>query len=200
MVWVLTLWVRNIFWSRIWQHTPVFLPAESHRQRIPGRPQTMGSQRAGHDWAKQLSMHACIISLTMEKILSYEKYAKKLKKGNKTDKRFFKRSTNDNIFTSDWFSLLILKRITWEGVERVWLYHPVLTLTTQIYQGCLNGIYRNQIMEKRRPIHLTSLTVGKIHCFYYWQTFFLDQQFSSFQFKTPWYSKTMCIYQHLPFN
>ena len=104
------------------------------------------------------------------KILSYENMPKSWKKEIRQTSVFFKKKTMTNIFTSDWFSLLILKRITWEGVERVWLYHPVLTLTTQIYQGCLNGIYRNQIMEKRRPIHLTSLTVGKIHCFYYWQT------------------------------
>ena len=26
-------WVRKIPWRREWQHTPVFLPGESHRQR-----------------------------------------------------------------------------------------------------------------------------------------------------------------------
>ena len=27
------LWVRKILWRRAWQHTPVFLPGEFHRQR-----------------------------------------------------------------------------------------------------------------------------------------------------------------------
>ena len=26
-------WVGKILWRRVWQHTPVFLPAESQRQR-----------------------------------------------------------------------------------------------------------------------------------------------------------------------
>jgi len=26
-------WVRKISWRRKWQHTPVFLPGESHKQR-----------------------------------------------------------------------------------------------------------------------------------------------------------------------
>ena len=30
------LWVGKIPWKRAWQHTPVFLPAESHGQRSMG--------------------------------------------------------------------------------------------------------------------------------------------------------------------
>ena len=34
-----------------WLPTPVFLPGEAHRQREPGRLQSVGSQGVGHDWA-----------------------------------------------------------------------------------------------------------------------------------------------------
>ena len=38
-------------WRREWQHTSVFLPGEFHGQREePGRLQSMGLQRVGHDW------------------------------------------------------------------------------------------------------------------------------------------------------
>ena len=43
-------WVRKIPWRRTWQPTPVFLPGESHGQRIPGRLQSIESQRVRHDW------------------------------------------------------------------------------------------------------------------------------------------------------
>ena len=36
-------WVRKLPLRTAWQHTPVFLPGEFHRQ-------TMGSQRVKHDW------------------------------------------------------------------------------------------------------------------------------------------------------
>ena len=42
-------WVGKISWRREWQPTPVFLPGEVHGQRSPR--QSMGSQRAWHDWA-----------------------------------------------------------------------------------------------------------------------------------------------------
>jgi len=42
-------WVRKIPWRRAWQPTPVFLPRESPRTGEPGRPQSMGLQRVGHD-------------------------------------------------------------------------------------------------------------------------------------------------------
>ena len=34
-------------WRRAWQPTPVFMLGESHRQ--PGRLQSIGLQRVGHD-------------------------------------------------------------------------------------------------------------------------------------------------------
>ena len=44
-------------WRRQWQPTPVLLPGESHgRMEEPGRLQSMGSQRVGHDWATSLSL------------------------------------------------------------------------------------------------------------------------------------------------
>ena len=35
--------------GRVWQPTPVFLPGESPWTEEPGRPQSIGSQRGGHD-------------------------------------------------------------------------------------------------------------------------------------------------------
>ena len=36
-------------WRRQWHPTPVLLPGKSHGQEEPGRLQSMGSQRVGHD-------------------------------------------------------------------------------------------------------------------------------------------------------
>ena len=44
-------WVGKILWRRAWQHTPVFVPAESPWTEEPDRLQYMGSQRVKHDWA-----------------------------------------------------------------------------------------------------------------------------------------------------
>ena len=40
-----------------WQPSPVFLPGESPWTEEPGRLQSTGSQRAGHDWATKHSNH-----------------------------------------------------------------------------------------------------------------------------------------------
>ena len=37
-------------WRKAWQPTPVFLSGESPRTEGPGKLQSMGSQRVGHDW------------------------------------------------------------------------------------------------------------------------------------------------------
>ena len=42
-------WVGKIPWGRAWQPTPVFLPGESPWTEVPGRLQSIGSQRVGHD-------------------------------------------------------------------------------------------------------------------------------------------------------
>ena len=48
--WVLSLgW--EVPWRRAWQPTPVFLPGKSPWTEERGGPQSMGSQRVGHDWA-----------------------------------------------------------------------------------------------------------------------------------------------------
>ena len=44
-------WVRKIPWRREWQPTLVFLPGESLWTEEPGRLQSMGSQRVGHEWS-----------------------------------------------------------------------------------------------------------------------------------------------------
>ena len=46
-------WVRSLGWEdpleRAWQHTPVFLPGESSWTEEPGRLQSLGFQRVGHE-------------------------------------------------------------------------------------------------------------------------------------------------------
>ena len=42
-------WVGKIPWRRAWQLTLVFLPRESPCTEEPGRPQSMGLQRVGHN-------------------------------------------------------------------------------------------------------------------------------------------------------
>ena len=49
-------WVGKIPWRRAWQPTQVFLPGESPWTEDPGRLQSMGSQRVGHDRATSLSL------------------------------------------------------------------------------------------------------------------------------------------------
>ena len=44
-------WVKNIPWRRAWQPTRVFLPEIIPWTEEPGRPQSMRSQRVGHDLA-----------------------------------------------------------------------------------------------------------------------------------------------------
>ena len=45
-------WVRKIPWRRKWQSTPVFLPGKSPWTKKPGRLQSMGLQRVGHNWVQ----------------------------------------------------------------------------------------------------------------------------------------------------
>ena len=51
--------VGHISWRRAWQPTPVFLPGESHEE--PGRLQSMGFQRVGHDLVTE-HMHISLAS------------------------------------------------------------------------------------------------------------------------------------------
>ena len=56
-------WVGKIPWRRTWQPTPVFLPGESPWTEEPGRLQSMGPQRVGHDWMTKHSIaHICFIT------------------------------------------------------------------------------------------------------------------------------------------
>ena len=54
-------WVGTIPWRRARQPTPVFLPGESPWTEEPGRLQSMGLQRVGHDWATKHSTAVCRI-------------------------------------------------------------------------------------------------------------------------------------------
>ena len=40
-------WIRKIPWRRKWQHTPVFLPGESHEQRSPEGYSPWGRKESG---------------------------------------------------------------------------------------------------------------------------------------------------------
>ena len=44
-------WVSKIPWRRKWQHTPVFLPGKSHRQRGLAGYSQWGHKRVRHDLA-----------------------------------------------------------------------------------------------------------------------------------------------------
>ena len=52
--------VRKIPWRRAWQPIPVFLPGEFPRTQKPGRLQSMGSQRVGHDQATKHTAQSAI--------------------------------------------------------------------------------------------------------------------------------------------
>ena len=46
-------WVGKMPWRKKWLPTLVFFPKPSHGQNSPGRLQSMGSQRIGHDWVTE---------------------------------------------------------------------------------------------------------------------------------------------------
>ena len=50
-------WVGKIPLRKARQPTPVLLPGESPWTEEPGRLQSMGSQRVGHDWSDLVCMH-----------------------------------------------------------------------------------------------------------------------------------------------
>ena len=55
-------WVGKIPWRRAWQPTPAYLSGESPGTEEPGRLQSMGSQRAGHDWVTE---HSTVIAVCL---------------------------------------------------------------------------------------------------------------------------------------
>ena len=67
-------WVQSLAWENPLdegiQPSPVFLPGESLWTEKPGKLQSMGSQRVGHDWATN-GTHSCeeytLIILTIRK-------------------------------------------------------------------------------------------------------------------------------------
>ena len=48
-------------WRRAWGYTLVFLPGESPWTEQPGKLQSMGSQRVGHDWNDLAFTHSWLI-------------------------------------------------------------------------------------------------------------------------------------------
>ena len=56
-------WVGKIPWSRAWQPIQLFLPGESLWTEEPGRLQSVGSQRVGHDCAAKHNIAPEISSL-----------------------------------------------------------------------------------------------------------------------------------------
>ena len=56
------IWVGKIPWKRKWQPTPVSLRRESDGTEEPGRLQSLGSQRVGHDMETKQQQQANIHS------------------------------------------------------------------------------------------------------------------------------------------
>ena len=55
-------WSRKIPWNMEWQHTPVFLPGDSHRQRSLVGYSTWSCKRVGHDLAtEQHHQNTCLV-------------------------------------------------------------------------------------------------------------------------------------------
>ena len=52
--------VGNIPWRRAQQPTPAFFPRASHGQREPGRLQSIGLHRVGHNWSDLACTHTII--------------------------------------------------------------------------------------------------------------------------------------------
>ena len=52
-------WVGKIPWRRAWQPTPVFLPGEFPWTEEPGKLQSRGLQRVGHDLATKQTKMKC---------------------------------------------------------------------------------------------------------------------------------------------
>ena len=48
--------IAFIIWRRRWQPTPILLPGKIPWTEEPGRLQSMGLQRVGHDWVTSLSL------------------------------------------------------------------------------------------------------------------------------------------------
>ena len=71
-------WVRKIPWKKKWQATPLFFPGEFPWTEEPGRLQSIGSQRVGHDWSKMWELDCeeswmlknwCFWTVVLEKTL-----------------------------------------------------------------------------------------------------------------------------------
>ena len=56
----LSPWIGKIPWRRAWQPTSVFLPGESPWAEEPGRLQSIGLHRVGHDWSDLAHTYTCI--------------------------------------------------------------------------------------------------------------------------------------------
>ena len=54
-------WVRKIPWRKEWQLTPAFLPGTSSGTENPGRLQSMGLQRVGHNQQTELACTFCCV-------------------------------------------------------------------------------------------------------------------------------------------
>ena len=64
-------WVGKIPWRRAWQPTPVFLPGESPWTEEQGGPQSMGSQRVGHNWATKHSTEVFIYDWFSHRVIDH---------------------------------------------------------------------------------------------------------------------------------
>ena len=59
-------WVGKMPWRRAWSFTPVFFAWRIPWTEEPGRLQSIGSHRVGHDWSDLACMHVCRVLLRIK--------------------------------------------------------------------------------------------------------------------------------------
>ena len=67
-------WVRKILWMWAWQNTPVFLPGESHGQRILAGYSSLGSKRVGHGWVTETHTRGLPASVCLQWDSKFQSY------------------------------------------------------------------------------------------------------------------------------
>ena len=149
----------KIPWRRAWQSTLVFFPGEFPWTEEPGRLQSMGLERVGHDWAtkhtytkfhlKPLTVYICLLPK---------------KKENAFLDQYFKKKSWAAIFLISVFYLVIkkIKFLYWEtgimfkskpkgnqqlclDLEWVYQYFEIKTLTENVL-NC-NSVQKNSMKK-----------------------------------------------------
>ena len=109
-------WVRKIPWRREWLPTPVFLPGESQGQRSLVDYKSMGSQRAGCDWATNIwNLAYFLVELRKKCILKLLIYVRRDLSGRRL------------LFQKQWFSIAFYtlgRGYIWKGRTDICRYGP----------------------------------------------------------------------------